>query len=99
MTTRTLAVGLLGALLSTAPLLAQTPIGQPPADDSQAGTVLDPNLRSVDFGVRLTDVDGDEARFNRYRDMRTGAVLDGFRWTSENDTRYWRARGRQRRLS
>lgn len=90
MTTRTLAVGLLGALLLAAPLTAQTPIGQPPADDSQAGTVLDPNLRSVDFGVRLTDVDGDEARYNRYRDRRTGAVLDGFRWTSENATRYWR---------
>ena len=90
MTTRTLAVGLLGALLTAAPLLAQTPIGQPPADDAQAGTVLDRNLRSVDFGVRLSDVDGDEARFNRYRDMRTGAVLDGFRWTSENANRYWR---------
>ncbi len=90
MTTRTLAVGLLGALLTTAPLLAQTPIGQPPADDSQAGTVLDPNLRSVDFGVRLNDVDGDEARFNRYRDNRTGPLLQGFRWTSETDARLWR---------
>ena len=91
MTTRTLAVGLLGALLMAAPVTAQTPIGQPPADDTQAGTVLDPNLRSVDFGVRLTDVDGDEARFNRYRDNRTGVILQGFRFTNENENRLWRA--------
>lgn len=92
MTTRMLAVGLFGAFLCAAPLAAQTPIGQPPAppDDSQAGTVLDPNLRSIDFGVRLTDVDGDEARFNRYRDLRTGLSLNAFRWTSETDTRFWR---------
>jgi MtrB/PioB family decaheme-associated outer membrane protein len=90
MTTRTVAVGLLGALLMAPPTMAQTPMGQPPADDSQAGTVLDPNLRSVDFGVRLTDVDGDEARFNRYRDNRTGPALQGFRWTSETDARLWR---------
>ncbi len=90
MTTRTLAVGLLGALLSAGPAMAQTPVGQPPADDSQSGPVLDSNLRSVDFGVRLTDVTGDDARFQRYRDLRTGAVLDGFRFTAENADRYWR---------
>jgi MtrB/PioB family decaheme-associated outer membrane protein len=91
MTTRTLAVGLLGALLTAAPLLAQTPIGQPPATDADGAAVLNPNLRSVDFGVRLTDVEGDEARFNRYRDNRTGVILQGFRFTSENDNRMWRA--------
>ena len=78
MTTRTLAVGLLGALLSTAPLLAQTPAApatpapaQPPARqprstpapaaapaaDEPTGAPLDVNLRSVDFGVRITDVE------------------------------------------
>ncbi len=91
MTTRILAVGLLGTLLWTAPASAQTPVGQPPADDSQAGAVLDPYLRSVDFGVRLTDVDGDEARFMRYNDYRSGPVVQGFRWTNETTARYWRA--------
>lgn len=90
MTTRMLAVGLVGALLMAAPLAAQTPMGQPPADAAEAATVLNPNLRSVDFGVRLSDVDGDEARFNRYRDLRTGPVLQGFRFTNENDSRLWR---------
>src|SRR5918993_5422567 len=109
MTTRTLAVGLFGALLSTTPLLAQTPPAQVPAAPAQppaapappaaaaaaadevAGALLDVNLRSVDFGVRLTDVDGDEARYNRYRDLRSGPVLQGFRHTSENQDRMWRA--------
>lgn len=90
MTTRRLAVGMLGAFLCATPTFAQTPIGQPPVDDTQTGAPLDVNLRSVDFGVRLTDVSGDEARFYRYRDLRTGPVLQGFRFTSENDTRLWR---------
>jgi MtrB/PioB family decaheme-associated outer membrane protein len=90
MTIRTLAVGMLGVLLCAVPIPAQTPIGQPPADDAQTGAPLDVNLRSVDFGVRLTDVSGDEARFYRYRDLRTGPVLQGFRFTNENDTRLWR---------
>ncbi len=89
MTTRTLAVGLLGVLL-VVPAAAQTPIGQPPASDAESAAVLDPNLRSVDFGVRLSDVDGDKARFNRYADRRTGAMLQGVRWTSETDARIWR---------
>ncbi|BCS32002.1 hypothetical protein TBR22_A12060 [Luteitalea sp. TBR-22] len=90
MTTRMLAVGLFGALLCATPTSAQTPFGQPPADDAQAGPVLDPNFRSIDFGVRFTDVDGDEARLQRYRDLRTGPVVQGFRWTSENQDRLWR---------
>ncbi len=34
---------------------------------------------SADFGVRLTDVSGDEARYQRFRDMSDGAYLDRFR--------------------
>ena len=90
MTTRIFAVGLFGAFLCAGPALGQTPVGQPPADDAQAGAPLDVNLRSVDFGVRLNDVSGDEARFLQYRDYRTGAVVNGFRWTNENTTRLWR---------
>jgi MtrB/PioB family decaheme-associated outer membrane protein len=91
MTTRILAVGLLSALLGASPALAQTPVGQPPASDTPVGAPLDINLRSVDFGVRLTDVSGDEAQFYRYRDYRTGPSLNGFRMTSEDANRMWRA--------
>ncbi len=91
MTTRILAVGLLGAVLGTGSASGQTPIGQPPADDAQTDAPLDVNLRSVDFGVRLGDVSGDEARFLRYRDFRSGPVVNALRWTNEDDTRVWRA--------
>ena len=62
-----------------------------PAADEPTGAPLDVNLRSVDFGVRITDVSGDEARYNRYQDKRTGPVVQGFRYTSENQDRLWRA--------
>lgn len=92
MTTRILAVGVFAALLQAHAANGQspTPIGQPPADDAQVGAPLDVNLRSVDFGVRINDTSGDEARFMRYTDYRTGPVVQGFRWTSENANRYWR---------
>jgi MtrB/PioB family decaheme-associated outer membrane protein len=92
MTTRILAVGLFAALLHASAAAGQdpTPIGQPPADDAQVGAPLDVNLRSVDFGVRINDTSGDEARFMRYTDYRSGPVVQGFRWTSENADRYWR---------
>jgi hypothetical protein len=56
------------------------------AQPSEEAT-FNPNLRSVDFGVRVNDVDGDEARFMRFEDLRSGAVLERGRYTRERDTR------------
>lgn len=39
-----------------------------------------PFAGSVDFGVRLTDVSGDEARYQRFRDMTNGAYPDRLRF-------------------
>jgi len=52
---------------------------------------LDPNLRSVDLGVRFGSVDGDEARFMRYRDLRDGVTVDFGRYTRDKDTRLFHA--------
>lgn len=41
----------------------------------------------VDFGVRATDVDGDEDRFERYRDLGGGAFLERMRWSFDAPTR------------
>lgn len=38
---------------------------------------------SIDFGAQLSDTDGDEARYQRYRDLRGGALVDAFRFTQE----------------
>lgn len=85
MTRRTLAVALVGTLLG-APSAAQ-PVGQPPATDADTAVPFDVTLRSVQFGVRLTDVDGEEGRFQRYRDYRSGPLLEAFRFTRDDDAR------------
>jgi MtrB/PioB family decaheme-associated outer membrane protein len=52
------------------------------AQDAAPGTVVQPSGR-IDFGARFTDVDGDEARFQRYRDLRGGGLFDALRVTQE----------------
>jgi MtrB/PioB family decaheme-associated outer membrane protein len=44
-----------------------------------------PGNGSVDFGGQFTSVSGDEARYQRYRDLRTGVMLDGFHYTRERN--------------
>ena len=36
--------------------------------------------------------ESDEARYQRYRDLRNGAFLEGVRWGKNDDTRYWDVR-------
>ena len=47
-----------------------------------------PQTGTLDVGGRLTDVDGDGARFQRYRDLRDGAFLENFEYGRERDS--WR---------
>jgi MtrB/PioB family decaheme-associated outer membrane protein len=64
-------------LTSVAVARAQTPPVKPAPPDV-------PTQGLLDVGVRFGDVDGDEARFERYRDLRPGAatLLD---WTKRTD--------------
>jgi MtrB/PioB family decaheme-associated outer membrane protein len=68
--------GIVAALALAAPAVAQ-----------EDETPLDPNLRSIEFGARLTDASGDVARFMRFEDLRSGVLLDRARYTREKDTR------------
>jgi MtrB/PioB family decaheme-associated outer membrane protein len=63
-----------GALLLVSRLaVAQTPAKpQPQAPVAPGPTV--PSVGSIDFGFRGTDTDVDGARYERYRDLRTGAA-------------------------
>lgn len=47
--------------------------------DSRTGT------GRIDFGVRGTSVDGDAARYERYRDLGDGLFLRSFLWNRETD--------------
>jgi len=78
-------------------LMLVTPTAVPPAFAQDATQTpeprpLDPQLRSIDFGGRFTSVDGDEARFDRYRDLRSGPAIPRFRFTTERDAWLFAAR-------
>ncbi len=81
---RTLLTALVCALLSGPWLVgagAQTLLAPRPFDLSPA---LDGNRTGeVDFGGRVTTVDGDRGRFERLRDLRSGPTLDRFRYRRE----------------
>jgi MtrB/PioB family decaheme-associated outer membrane protein len=72
---RTRLVFVLAAVLSGPAAFAQDPPSLPaPTDPVGIGrsSFTGKPYGSVDFGGRFTQVDGDEARFQRYRDLRSG---------------------------
>ena len=83
------AIGLLPALA-----MAQTPPVKPPQTGAQAPVAPAPaeadehpalptTYGTFDFGVRGTALDGDGARYERYRDLSNGVFLDRLRYTSQ----------------
>lgn len=82
---RTGSIAIAAVLLLAAPHVAtaQTPPTKPTSDVPSAGM--------VDVGIRAGTTDGDEARFERYRDLRPGAATlfsvarrtDTYRFTAE----------------
>ena len=70
------------AMLATALLLTVTADAR--AQGAPRGEA--PMVGSVDFGGRLFDVDGDQARVQRYRDLRGGGFLENFRYQRDTDT-------------
>jgi MtrB/PioB family decaheme-associated outer membrane protein len=80
------------ALLVTSARYAQAQDTKPtPAQQPAAQTSFTPNLGVIDFGYRGTSFTGDEARYNRYRDLRDGPTVNKFRLAKENDTSAFRA--------
>ena len=88
---------LIGALLLAVPGPAAGQSGQQTQTASTAAStsttsqapaapVSGPKLGQVDFGFRGDSVTGDEARFNRYRDLSQGGLVDRFRWGKITDT-------------
>jgi|GEM_PF-1879385 len=45
----------------------------------------EPQIGQVDFGGQFSSLDGDEARYQRYRDFRNGPLLDAFAYTRERN--------------
>jgi MtrB/PioB family decaheme-associated outer membrane protein len=90
MRTRTLI--LTGALLAASAMHAQAQDGTPaPTQPQQGATSFTPKLGTIDFGYRGTSFTGDEARYNRYRDLRDGPLVNNFRFAKENESTAFRA--------
>ncbi|MBI4486595.1 MAG: MtrB/PioB family decaheme-associated outer membrane protein [Acidobacteria bacterium] len=81
MRTRTTILAALLAASNTA-AQAQSPIGQ--NLDPPTIAVAEKEPGEMTFGVRGSSIDGDEARYQRYRDLRNGGFLDRFRWDRQN---------------
>jgi len=62
------------------PLAVAAATAQPAAVPATSGTAI--------FGARFSDVSGDTVRYQRYRDLSDGALLDRFRFDREGD--HWR---------
>ena len=86
---------LIGALLLVLPGFTQAQQAQqPPASQTPQATIPEtataapftPKLAQIDFGVRASDFEGDQARYDRFRDLRDGAYLDRFRLNKETET-------------
>jgi len=89
---RTRTMILIGALLVTSATYAQAQDAKPvSAQPQQAVSSFTPQFGNVDFGYRGTSFTGDEARYNRYRDLRDGGYVDRFRFAKESQTTAFRA--------
>jgi MtrB/PioB family decaheme-associated outer membrane protein len=81
-----LLIGIATLLLCSRIGMAQTPAKPPPQAPAPPAAIV-PSLGSIDFGFRGTGTDVDEARYERYRDLRTGAA-SRFQVGKETPT-YW----------
>ena len=92
---RTRTVILTGALLlaSSGLALAQQTQTQTQTQTTTASAPapFTPKFGQFDFGFRADSLKGDEARYNRFRDLRSGPVLDRFRFQREEQAWYFRA--------
>ncbi len=69
----------------------QTSPNSPPPQVGESQDVATDNGGRVDFGFRGTIFgdNSDEARYQRYRDLRDGPFIEGFRWGRQNDAMHF----------
>lgn len=81
---------LIGALLSASAssAMAQAAAASQPADVPAATA---PKLGTVDFGFRGTSIDGDSARYYRFKDWRDGGFVERFRFEKVTAASLWHA--------
>jgi MtrB/PioB family decaheme-associated outer membrane protein len=60
---------------------AQPPAASPTAADDTSRSLFELADRELFIGGRVTGIDGDPARFQRYQDVRDGLLFSGFRYS------------------
>jgi len=77
-----------------APQATPQPATPAAAASELSGSLFEPAARQFLIGGRVTSVDGDPARFQRYQDQRDGVLFSNFRylWEQPNGTGEFRAR-------
>src|SRR4051812_6690490 len=60
-----------------------------PAAEEPTRSLFDQTWRQVQIGGRFTSVDGDQARFQRYQDLRDGLLLTDFRYANADAAGNW----------
>jgi MtrB/PioB family decaheme-associated outer membrane protein len=90
---RTRLIVLTAVLLVASAVFAQAQDTKPasPAPAATTATSFTPQLGTVDFGYRGDSFTGDQARYNRQRDLVDGAYLDRFRYSKETENQFFRA--------
>jgi MtrB/PioB family decaheme-associated outer membrane protein len=81
------------AMAQEAAPAAQTPASQTTqaAAPADIPAVTAPKLGTVDFGFRGTNIDGDSARYYRFKDWRDGGFVERFRFEKVTDDSLWHA--------
>lgn len=92
---RSLPIGIgIALLLAASPALAQQNNTPPPQVDENTGASTASGSGQVDVGFRGTmyGSNSDEARYQRYRDLRNGPFGESIRWDKESDHAQWDVR-------
>ena len=84
---RTSIITFVGALVVAFAALTQAQDTTPPVTQAPAAPATTPKLGQIDFGYRAESLTGDEARFNRLRDVRDGGYIDRFRFENDSPSR------------
>ncbi len=81
-------------VISSTVAAQQTPNTPPPEPGESTGLSNLENLGQVDFGIRGTAYgdNSDEARYQRYRDLRNGPFIEGFHFAKSTDLWSFNAR-------
>src|SRR3954466_11157472 len=75
-----LALIVLTAAAAAAQPAAQPAAASPVADDSPSRSLFDVTDREFFVGGRVSSIDGDPARYQRYQDVRDGLLFSDFRY-------------------